>query len=158
MTSTLDSARDALPFDLDLEGALDALQRGGRSLPSLPFEITPKRARAALMGLRASLAVGVWVAPVATGRLFGLDPEENRGAPYLGRLFGVREGALVAELALASPERVTAVAQRHILVDAADVVAAAVAGVRGQLPKRAAVMAAATAGLAVYLGVVASRD
>ena len=122
------------------------------------LDITPARARTALMGLRGGLMVATWAAPVATGKLFGLEPQENRGAPYLGRLFGVREGALVAELALASPERVTAVAQRHLLVDAADVVAAGIAGLRGQLPKRAAVMAAATAGLAVYLGYVASRQ
>ena len=36
-----------------------------------------------------------WLAPRQSGRLFGLDPEGNPQAPYLGRLFGARDVALL---------------------------------------------------------------
>lgn len=38
--------------------------------------------------------MGAWVAPRISGRLFGLDVPGNPQAPYLARLFGVRDAAL----------------------------------------------------------------
>src|SRR5438128_1588905 len=47
-----------------------------------------------LVGLRAAVGAGAWIAPRLSGRLFGLDVAANPQAPYLGRLFGVRDVAL----------------------------------------------------------------
>src|SRR3954465_3056612 len=46
---------------------------------------------AALAGLRAVIGASAWAAPDLSGRLFGLDPDANPQAGYLGRLFGVRD-------------------------------------------------------------------
>src|SRR5207245_5660578 len=47
-----------------------------------------------LAGLRVAIGVTAWLFPNLAGRLFGLDPESNPQAPYLARLFGVRDIAL----------------------------------------------------------------
>jgi len=48
----------------------------------------------ALAGLRIMIGLASWTAPRLAGRIFGLDPEGNPQAPYLARLFGVRDVAL----------------------------------------------------------------
>ncbi|MBK6310377.1 MAG: hypothetical protein IPF42_07245 [Candidatus Microthrix sp.] len=62
--------------------------------------ITPRHARTALVGIRGCVGVGALFAPSATGKLMGIDAEENPAAPYLARLFGVRELFMVALFAL----------------------------------------------------------
>jgi lipopolysaccharide/colanic/teichoic acid biosynthesis glycosyltransferase len=52
----------------------------------------------ALIGIRASVGAGAWVAPQLAGRLFGLDTVANPQLPYMGRLFGIRDVALAAGL------------------------------------------------------------
>ena len=47
-----------------------------------------------LVGMRGAIGTGAWLAPKLSGRLFGLDPAANPQAPYLGRLFAVRDAAL----------------------------------------------------------------
>ena len=47
-----------------------------------------------LVGLRTAVGAGAWLAPRLSARMFGLDPAGNPQAPYLGRLFGVRDVAL----------------------------------------------------------------
>jgi hypothetical protein len=44
--------------------------------------------------IRAVIGAVAWVAPRPSGKLFGLDSDGNPQAPYLGRLFGVRDIAL----------------------------------------------------------------
>jgi hypothetical protein len=47
-----------------------------------------------LAGLRIVIGVSSWATPRVAGRLFGLDAVANPQAPYLARLFGVRDVAL----------------------------------------------------------------
>ena len=44
--------------------------------------------------VRSVIGVAAWVAPRRSGKLFGLDVDNNPQAPYIGRLFGVRDIAL----------------------------------------------------------------
>src|SRR3954463_7547073 len=44
-----------------------------------------------LSTLRFIIGGGAWVAPKPSAKLFGPDPDGNPQAPYLGRLFGVRD-------------------------------------------------------------------
>ena len=53
---------------------------------------------------RIVVGASAYLAPNLTGRLFGLDPEGNPQASYLGRLFGARDVVLGAGVA-AQPRR-----------------------------------------------------
>jgi len=52
--------------------------------------------------MRGAIGTGAWLAPKLSGRLFGLDPAANPQAPYLGRLFAVRDAALAFGLSTSS--------------------------------------------------------
>jgi hypothetical protein len=111
-----------------------------------------------LVGLRGAVGAGSWLAPRISGRLFGLDPAGNPQAPYLGRLFGVRDVALAVGLSNSSgPERAQWL-RLGIACDLADAVAGLLAGRRGELPKLATVLVTATALSAAALGAAALQD
>jgi len=111
-----------------------------------------------LVGLRGAVGVGAWLAPRFSGRLFGLDPEANPQAPYLGRLFGVRDVALAFGLSTSRGTQRVQWLQIGIACDLADAAAGVLAGRRGELPTRATVLVTATALLVATLGVVALQD
>ncbi len=111
-----------------------------------------------LSGLRLAVGVSSWATPRVAGRLFGLDSEANPQAPYLARLFGIRDVAL-AWGTLSS----TGSAQRQWLVaglacDAADAVAGIVGGRAGYLPQVTSVLVTGTALSAALLGAAALGD
>lgn len=108
-----------------------------------------------LIGVRTAIGVGAWAAPGLTGQLFGLDMKANPQAPYLGRLFGIRDVALGFGLATNDGDARAQWLRIGIGCDLADAAAGVLAGRQGQLPPRAAVMVTATAILAAGLGVVA---
>jgi hypothetical protein len=110
-----------------------------------------------LVGLRGAIGVGAWVAPSFSGRLFGLDPDANPQSPYLGRLFGARDAALAFGLSTSSGNQRLQWLRIGIACDLADAGAGVLAGRRGELPARAAVLVTATALVAAALGIAASR-
>jgi hypothetical protein len=110
-----------------------------------------------LVAVRAAIGTGAYVAPRLSGRLFGLDPAANPQAAYLGRLFGVRDVALAFGLSAASDAQRSHWLRIGIACDLADAAAGVLAGRRGELPKRAAVLVTATALVAAGLGVAALR-
>lgn len=115
-------------------------------------------ARTTLAGIRAGIGVGALLAPRLTGRLFGIDVGANPAAPYLARLFGARELFMASPFLMPAPGLdEQELAARAVPVDAVDVVAALLAGLRGYLPWRAVVPAAGAAALGTYLGSVGSR-
>ena len=118
----------------------------------------PLTARKTLAGVRAALGVGALLAPRLTGKAFGLDGDANPALPYVTRLFGARELYLASPFLMPAPGLdEQELASRAVPVDVADTAAALMAGLKGYLPWRAAVPAAATAMLAVYLGSAAAR-
>jgi hypothetical protein len=111
------------------------------------------QASQALVGLRAAVGAGAWLAPNFSGKLFGLDPEGNPQASYLARLFGIRDIALGFGLNSASgPERARWL-QLGIVCDLADAAAGVLAGRNGSLPKRASLLVTATALAAAAMGI-----
>lgn len=112
-----------------------------------------------LVRVRTAIGAGAWLAPRLSARLFGLDPEANPQAAYLGRLFGVRDVALGYGLNASSTEE-----QRRqwlrigVVCDAADALAGLFAGRRGDLPARSALMVTATALAAAGMGIAALQD
>lgn len=100
----------------------------------------------AIAALRVMLGSSAWLAPNLTGRLFGIDPDDNPQLPYVGRLFGARDVALGAGTLRSSRKNKDAWLTASLACDAADVAAGVLAGARGQLPLGAAALVSATAG------------
>jgi hypothetical protein len=106
------------------------------------------------------LAVGgsAFATPGLAGRAFGLDVEANPQAPYLARLFGVRDAALGIGILTSQGE-----ARRQWLMigvgcDAADALAGLAGGREGYLPKATAAVVTATAVGAIVMGTLALRE
>jgi hypothetical protein len=111
-----------------------------------------------LVGLRGTVGAGAWLAPRLSGRLFGLNPDANPQAPYLGRLFGVRDVALAFGLSTSSGAERSQWLRIGIACDLADAAAGVLAGRRGELSKLATVLVTATALAAAGLGVTALQS
>jgi hypothetical protein len=109
----------------------------------------------ALTGIRGAIGAGAWLAPRLSGRLFGLDPDANPQAPYLGRLFGARDVALAFGLSTSNAGQRSQWLRIGIACDLADAVAGLLAGRRGELPRLATVLVTATALGAAGLGIAA---
>jgi hypothetical protein len=110
-----------------------------------------------LVVTRTAIGVGAWVAPRLSGRLFGLDPDANPQASYLGRLFGVRDVALGAGLRSSNGLERQQWLRIGVACDLADAAAGVLAGRSGALPKRATVLVTATALMAAAMGLGAMR-
>ena len=115
----------------------------------------PSSSIPALAGLRAAVGVGAWATPNLSGRLFGLDPDNNPQASYLGRLFGVRDLALAAGTLSAEGADRRRWLQLGLACDLADAAAGYIAGRTGVLPKPAAVMVTGVALVAAGMGAAA---
>jgi hypothetical protein len=111
-----------------------------------------------LVGLRAAVGAGAWLAPRLSGRLFGLDMAANPQAPYLGRLFGVRDVALAVGTSSSSGSERAQWLRIGVACDLADAVAGIAAGRRGELPKAATFMVTTTALMAAALGIAALQE
>jgi hypothetical protein len=111
-----------------------------------------------LVAVRAAIGVGAWAAPRLSGQLFGLDPEANPQAPYLGRLFGIRDAALAVGLATNTGRQRAQWLQLGVMCDLADAAAGVLAGRKGELPPKSTAMVTATALLAAGLGLAALQD
>lgn len=102
--------------------------------------------------LRILIGLGAWLAPGISGRLFGLDPKGNPQAPFLARLFGIRDLALgVGTLTTSGGARRTWL-KLGVLCDSADAAAAWIGGRDGSLPRYAALMSGTVAVGAAGLG------
>lgn len=108
-----------------------------------------------LAGLRLAIGVTSWVAPTFGFRLFGLAPEANPQAPYLGRLFGIRDVALAVGALRAKKQAQADWIEMGILCDAADTAAAVLGRGKGYLSAASAAMVGAPAVAGVALGVIA---
>jgi hypothetical protein len=120
--------------------------------------VTGSRALKTLIGLRLAIGFSAWTAPRMTGKLFGLDADANPQAPYLARLFGVRDLALAwgAMGAEGSVRRRWLMA--GLACDAADAIAGVAGGRGGYLPKLTSVVVSATAMAAAATGAAVLRE
>jgi hypothetical protein len=108
-----------------------------------------------LVGIRFGFAAATWVAPRKTARLFGIDVDENPMAPYLGRLFGSRDGWMGAEVLLArGGDARRQLVRRHMAVEVADLVGTVIGWRAGYLSGRSAALTAF--GALCTLGVAAA--
>jgi hypothetical protein len=97
------------------------------------------------------------LAPGATSRRLGVDPDANQATLYPLRLLGVRSVVLGAELLLGD-ERSRARSMRSgVIIYGSDLVAAGLGGVRRQLPPRTAALMAGLSTICAALAAVGSR-
>ncbi len=120
--------------------------------------MTSTRAGTALALIRLFNGTAAWAVPEVVLRRLGGDPVRDAAAVYPLRMFGVRTAVLGAELLLARGEQRRRVARRGIVVHGADVLAAAAAGVRGQVPRRVAVATVLLSSVNTGLAIAASRS
>ncbi|HET6507851.1 MAG TPA: DUF4267 domain-containing protein [Baekduia sp.] len=106
------------------------------------------------------LAIGgsAFFTPRLAGRVFGLDIEANPQAPYLARLFGVRDAALGAGILATEGEARRQWLAIGVACDAADALAGLAAGREGYLPKATSAVVTATALGAIVMGALALRE
>jgi len=118
----------------------------------------PIDATQALVGTRTAIGVSSWVAPGLAGRAFGLDVPGNPQAPYLARLFGVRDLALGVGIVRNSGEARRFWLKVGIACDLADAAAGVISGKDGSLPRVSAALVTGTAILAAGLGIAALQQ
>jgi hypothetical protein len=104
---------------------------------------------------RVALGAAAWAAPGPGLRAAMLDRTPQ--APFLVRLFGVRDVALGAATLLAGPETRPALIAAGLVVDGADAVASVLAVREGAVRPLPGALFAATAGVAVVTGALALR-
>jgi hypothetical protein len=111
-----------------------------------------------LAGIRLAIGVASWAMPRLAGRLFGLDSKANPQAPYLARLFGVRDIALAWGTLGSEGDTQRQWLMAGLACDVADTVAGVAGGRGGYLPKVTSALVSATALSAALLGAAALRE
>jgi hypothetical protein len=112
----------------------------------------------ALGALRIAVGLISWLAPNLAGRLFGLDVDSNPQAPYLARLFGVRDLVLgVGTIAATGADRKRWLVA-GLVCDTADAAAAGLGHRDGYLPAATTALLTAPALAGVGMGATALRD
>ena len=120
---------------------------------SLDLEHYRDCARVVLAGIRLFNGAAALFAPTLLARQFGDNP--NSAVIYALRLFGVRTTIVGIEL-LVPDEELRASALRYAIpIHASDTLSAALAGIRGQLPKRTSIMLTALSGFNTTLAIIA---
>jgi hypothetical protein len=112
-------------------------------------------ARIALASIRLFNGAAALFVPATLARRLGVDPEANRAALYVLRMFGVRTVLIGAQLLLRD-EGVRSHSLRVApVIHAVDAAAALIAGDRGHLPRRVSTTAALISTVNTVLAVVA---
>jgi hypothetical protein len=111
-----------------------------------------------LVALRLGIGVAAWTTPRLAAKLFGLDVAGNPQAPYLGRLFGVRDAALAVGTLTSDGDAQLQWLRAGLACDAADAVAGVAGGRGGYLPPVTTVLVTGTAVAAAALGAAVLRD
>jgi hypothetical protein len=107
--------------------------------------------------IRAVVGAAAWIAPRPFGKAFGLDSDANPQAPYIGRLFGVRDVALAYGVLSTDGESRERWIKAGIGCDMADAVAGIAAWRAGYLSALSSVLVTVPALHGVSLGLAALR-
>ena len=111
-----------------------------------------------LVAIRLGIGVGAWVMPRVAGRLFGLDVSGNPQAPYLARLFGIRDVALAVGALTSEGDTQAQWLRAGLGCDVADAFAGVAGWWAGYLPTPTAALVTATAVAAAAQGALVLRD
>ena len=98
------------------------------------------------------------LAPQVLLRRLSTDEQAARAGMYPFRMFGIRTILLGIELLTADDASRRRLTRLAILIHASDTVSAAVSGIRGDLPRKAAVTTVLISSANTTLAVLAARD
>lgn len=115
-------------------------------------------ASTSIAALRIGIGAVAWLTPNLAARLFGLDSAGNPQAPYLARLFGIRDLALGAGTLVTEGEARRSWLTSGLVCDVADTAAALLGRRAGYLSTPVTVLLTVPALSGVALGVIALRD
>jgi hypothetical protein len=121
-------------------------------------ELSPGHARKILAAVRLFNGAAGLLAPEILLRRLGTDPATDRSGFYPFRMFGVRTVLLGADLLLLRGEERRRATRLAVLIHLTDTVSAATAGLRGDLPRKAAVVATLISAGNTALAVCATRE
>lgn len=111
-------------------------------------------ARVALGIIRLANGLAALLAPLWLLRQLGANPQANRSVPYVFRMFGIRTILIGIELLRPDSEVRKQSVQQAVIIHGSDTTAAAIAGLTGQLPPRAAIKAVAISGVNTALALL----
>ncbi|RZS80121.1 hypothetical protein EV189_3602 [Motilibacter rhizosphaerae] len=122
------------------------------------MEMRPDTAARALAAVRlVNGALGL-VAPAVLLHGLGTDARADRSGVYPFRMFGIRTVVLGVDLWTQRGAAGRDVRRRAVLIHGSDAVIAAVSGLRGDLPRRAALMTTTLSTGNTVLALLANRD
>jgi hypothetical protein len=114
------------------------------------------KARIALAAIRLLNGVLALLVPGFLAKQVGVDPEMNPGMSYVFRMFGIRTVLIGADLLTQDGERRREALNRAVLIHASDTLAAFLATLSGQFPKKGRLIVGISA-LNTALAVLANR-
>src|SRR5215207_2420871 len=114
-------------------------------------------ARTALAVVRIVNGAAALVVPHLLLRRLGADPAADASGVYPFRLFGVRTVLIGADLLVLRGPELRRATRTAVLIHAADTLAAAVTGLRGELPRRSAAVTTLISASNTALAVIAAR-
>jgi len=115
------------------------------------------RARRILAIVRLFNGSAALLVPELMLRRLGTDPQRDPSGIYPLRMFGIRTVLIGAELLALQGEARRRSTRLGIVIHASDTIAAATGGLRGQLPRSAAVATTLISSVNTALAIVASR-
>jgi hypothetical protein len=120
--------------------------------------LNPRRARKMLAAIRLFNGTAGLLVPEFLLRRLGADREAGRPGVYPFRMFGIRTVLIGADLLLLRGAERRRAARLAVVIHAADTISAAAAGVRGDLPRKAATMTTLLSAGNTALAIIATRE
>ena len=121
------------------------------------LEVVRRHSHLILGSIRLFNGLAALLVPEMTARRLGTDPEANPAPIYPLRMFGVRTVVLGAELLLSGSDTRRQSMRVGIPIHASDTAAAAMGGIRGQLPRRTAALLTGISTVNTLLAVLGSQ-
>lgn len=119
--------------------------------------LSPDTARKALATVRIVMGAAGLVAPEVMLRRLGVNTTLDRSASYPFRMFGIRTVLIGADLLLLEGDELRRASRMAVVIHATDTVSAATTAIRGELPRRQAIMATGISAVNTALAVAAVR-
>ena len=114
--------------------------------------------RVVLAGVRLVNGAGALVAPKALMQRLGVDAQASPAVVYGLRMFGIRTVLISLDLMSKDPDVRAHAVRAAPIIHGTDALAAAFAGIRGDLPRRAALTATAISAINFVLAMKAQRE
>lgn len=102
--------------------------------------LTRQQARITMIVVRFTLGILSWFLPTIAARIMLIDPKANPALSYPLQLFGARDVVLGILILDPQNDKLNHYLQIGLIIDLCDVAASGIAGLKGQIPKRSAIL------------------